>query len=82
MMYNRYASHSVFAYTTHLVWAIGYDGWSSGNVTNEMIDEYLEHHRNPSNADSDDTFINPTQNPYRKVGDEVPYPYLPVSARI
>jgi putative transposase len=39
------------------LWAIGYGGWSSGNITNEMIDEYLEHHRNPSNADSDDTFI-------------------------
>jgi putative transposase len=32
-------------------WAIGYGAWSSGNVTEEMIQEYLEHHRNPSNAD-------------------------------
>ena len=33
-------------------WAIGYGVWSTGNVTQEMVDEYLEHHRNPSNRDS------------------------------
>ncbi len=32
-------------------WAIGYGVWSTGNVTQEMVDEYLEHHRNPSNRD-------------------------------
>jgi len=30
-------------------WAIGYGGWSTGNITDEMVQEYLEHHRNPSN---------------------------------
>ena len=25
-------------------WAIGYGAWSSGNITDEMIQEYLEHH--------------------------------------
>jgi putative transposase len=33
-------------------WAIGYGGWSTGNVTDEMVQEYLEHHRNPSNKDN------------------------------
>ncbi len=33
-------------------WAIGYGNWSTGNITNEMVNEYLEHHRNPSNADT------------------------------
>src|SRR6185503_2836352 len=33
-------------------WKIGYGAWSTGNVTDEMIQEYLEHHRDPSNADT------------------------------
>ena len=33
-------------------WAIGYGVWSTGNVSQDMVDEYLEHHRNPSNRDS------------------------------
>ena len=33
-------------------WAIGYGAWSTGNITDEMVQEYLEHHRNPSNADT------------------------------
>ena len=32
-------------------WAIGYGAWSTGNVSQDMVDEYLEHHRNPSNKD-------------------------------
>ncbi|MDQ7083904.1 MAG: IS200/IS605 family transposase [Sulfurovum sp.] len=32
-------------------WAIGYGAWSTGNVSQEMVNEYLEHHRNPSNKD-------------------------------
>ena len=34
-------------------WAIGYGVWSTGNVSDEMVQEYLEHHRNPSNRDTD-----------------------------
>ena len=34
-------------------WAIGYGAWSSGNITDEMVAEYLEHHRHPSNQDND-----------------------------
>ena len=33
-------------------WAIGYGVWSIGNITDEMVQEYLEHHRNPSNLDN------------------------------
>jgi putative transposase len=32
-------------------WAIGYGAWSTGNVSPEMVNEYLEHHRTPSNKD-------------------------------
>tara|TARA_R110002073_G_scaffold143071_3_gene295036 strand:+ start:417 stop:728 length:312 start_codon:yes stop_codon:yes gene_type:complete len=33
-------------------WAIGYGVWSTGNVTDEMGQEYLEHHRHPSNKET------------------------------
>lgn len=26
-------------------WAIGYGCWSTGNITDKMVNEYLEHHR-------------------------------------
>ena len=32
-------------------WVIGYGAWSTGNITDEMVQEYLEHHRDPSNVD-------------------------------
>lgn len=32
-------------------WAIGYGAWSTGNITEEMVQNYLEHHRDPSNED-------------------------------
>jgi len=38
-------------------WAIGYGGWSTGNITEEMVDEYIDSHRNSSNADDDGNFI-------------------------
>ena len=31
------------------LWAIGYGAWSSGNVTKELINQYLEHHRTKPN---------------------------------
>jgi putative transposase len=31
--------------------AIGYGAWSTGNITEEMVQEYLEHHCDPSNGD-------------------------------
>ncbi|HEY9662706.1 MAG TPA: IS200/IS605 family transposase [Allocoleopsis sp.] len=34
-------------------WAIGYGAWSTGNITEELVQEYLEHHRTPSNMDRD-----------------------------
>ena len=32
-------------------WAIGYGAWSTGNVTDEVVQEYLEHHRDASNTE-------------------------------
>jgi putative transposase len=34
-------------------WAIGYGAWTTGNVTDEMVQEYLSHHTSKSNQDSD-----------------------------
>ena len=34
-------------------WAIGFGVWSTGNVTDEMVQQYLEHHRNTSNIDKE-----------------------------
>ena len=33
-------------------WSIGYGVWSSGVITDEMVQEYLEHHREISNTDT------------------------------
>jgi len=33
-------------------WAIGYGAWSTGNMSEELVNEYLEHHRNQSNKDT------------------------------
>ena len=41
-------------YGGHL-WGIVYGAWSTGNITDEMIDKYLEHHK--QNPNSDDNFI-------------------------
>ena len=34
-------------------WAIGYGAWSTGNVSETVVQEYLEHHRQPSNEDNE-----------------------------
>ena len=37
-------------------WVIGFGCWSTGNITDEMVNEYLEHHRKPK-ENNDDNFI-------------------------
>ena len=41
-------------YGGHL-WGIGYGVWSTGNITEEMINKYLDHHKDVPNTD--DNFI-------------------------
>jgi len=31
-------------------WGIGYGCWSTGNTIDEMVNEYLEHHRKPNDG--------------------------------
>lgn len=38
-------------------WAIGYGCWSTGNITDEMVNEYLEHHRKSSTDDTSNFII-------------------------
>ena len=33
------------------LWGIGYGAWSTGNITDEMIEQYLEHHKEGPNSD-------------------------------
>ena len=34
-------------------WVIGCGGWFIGNIADEMVQEYLEYHRDPSNGNTD-----------------------------
>jgi len=38
-------------------WALGYGAWSTSNITEAMVQEYLEHHRDPSNRGNNDFII-------------------------
>ena len=38
-------------------WAIGYGAWSTGNITEEVVKKYLEHHRHPSNKEAEDFIL-------------------------
>ena len=38
------------------LWARGFGAWSTGNITDEMVQEYIEHHRKPSD-NSQDNFL-------------------------
>ena len=38
-------------------WAIGYGVWSTGNITEEVVKQYLEHHRHPSNKEAGDFIL-------------------------
>ena len=39
-------------YGGHL-WGIGYGAWSTGNITDEMIQAYLDHHKEGPNSEND-----------------------------
>ncbi|MEM9153791.1 MAG: IS200/IS605 family transposase [Cyanobacteria bacterium P01_F01_bin.33] len=38
-------------------WDIGYGAWSTGSVSESVVEEYLEHHREPSNQDNDNFLL-------------------------
>ncbi len=38
------------------LWVTGYGAWSTGNITDEMVQDYLEHHGKPDDK-SQDNFL-------------------------
>ncbi|MFT4849837.1 MAG: putative transposase [Sediminicola sp.] len=36
---------------------MGYGCWSTGNITDEMVNEYLEHHRKPGDGENTDFIL-------------------------
>ncbi|MCL1480784.1 MAG: IS200/IS605 family transposase [Marinobacter sp.] len=38
-------------------WGIGYGCWSTGNITDEMVNAYLEHHRRPDDSQGSNFII-------------------------
>ena len=44
-------------YWERYFWAIGFGCWSTGNITDEMVNEYLEHHRNPNDNENSNFII-------------------------
>ena len=50
LMLEEFAELKKRYWCQHL-WGIGYGAWSTGNITDEMIEQYLEHHREEPNSD-------------------------------
>ena len=38
-------------------WAVGYGAWSTGNITDEMVQEYLDHHRDRPNVETENWIL-------------------------
>ncbi len=39
------------------MWGIGYGAWSAGNITDELIQEYLEHHEDRPNENTENFML-------------------------
>ena len=39
------------------MWGLGYGAWSAGNITDELIQEYLEHHKDRPNEDTENFML-------------------------
>ena len=50
LMLDEFAELKKRYWGQHL-WGIGYGAWSSGNITDEMIENCLEHHKDGPNSD-------------------------------
>lgn len=38
-------------------WAVGYGAWSTGRISDEMVQEYLEHHKDKPNSPTGDWIL-------------------------
>jgi len=52
MLLQEFAELRRRYYGGHL-WGIGYGAWSTGNITDEMIQAYLDHHKDGPNSEKD-----------------------------
>ncbi len=50
LMLDKFAELKKRYWGQHL-WGIGYGAWTLGNITDEMIENYLEHHKEGPNID-------------------------------
>ena len=50
-------SHVKKRYRGGHFWGIGYGAWSTGAITDEMVNEYLEHHRHSEGPNGTENFI-------------------------
>ena len=50
MMLDEFTELKKRYWGQHL-WGIGYGAWSTGNITDEMVQEYLGHHKEGPNTD-------------------------------
>ena len=50
-------SHLKKRYWGQRFWGRGYGVWSTGNITDEMVQEYLEHHRKPTDTTQDNFLL-------------------------
>ncbi len=39
------------------MWGIGFGAWSAGNITDDLIQEYLEHHKDRPNEDAENFML-------------------------
>ena len=60
-------------------WAIGYGAWSTGNITDKMVEEYLEHHRRPGGGSNKIILDGTVRNFVFRQIDEASFPYFNAS---
>ncbi len=39
------------------MWGIGFSAWSAGNITDDLIQVYLEHHKDRPNEDAENFML-------------------------
>ena len=50
ILQKEFSSLSKIYWGRHF-WAVGYGAWSTGKITDEMVQEYLEHHKGNPNSE-------------------------------
>ncbi len=56
-MLQKEFKHLEKRYWGQRFWARGYGCWSTGNITDEMVQQYLEHHRKPNDLGESDFIL-------------------------